>query len=196
MANSAAYIAANKDRIADYMRQYYRAHSTRPIKVPGAQRAEKKCRHCGKLKTRSEFTVRRSGPRKGHLVSYCRQCSVARHRARVDADATVYRRIEWPSKLRRLYGLSIAEYDALFNAQGGRCAICRSDNPRSRGYKKQASAKFCVDHNHATGRVRGLLCTACNRAIGLLRDDLVNVQNMLSYLQKEYAIGQQPSSLH
>lgn len=62
----------------------------------------------------------------------------------------------------RLYGLLPVTYRRMVEAQGGLCAICQ----RPPGKKRLG-----VDHNHATGRVRALLCARCNTAIGALRDD-------------------------
>lgn len=63
-------------------------------------------------------------------------------------------------RYRSLYGIGMAEYGLLYEAQGGLCLICRAiDRP------------LVVDHDHGTGLVRGLLCGQCNSAIGLLQDD-------------------------
>lgn len=70
----------------------------------------------------------------------------------------------------RLYGITSKEYDALFVAQSGLCAICYRDKP------------LVVDHSHLTGVVRGLLCQSCNTAIGLLGDSLEGVQSATLYL--------------
>lgn len=69
-------------------------------------------------------------------------------------------------------------YDDLLAAQKGRCAICGTTNP---GYKHK---KFALDHCHATGNVRGLLCFQCNNAIGQFRDDPELVELALAYLRK------------
>lgn len=66
----------------------------------------------------------------------------------------VYRR----AHLKRLYGITPEDFDAMLAAQGGCCAICGTDTPRGRG-------RFHVDHCHTTGRVRGLLCTLCNTSL-------------------------------
>jgi hypothetical protein len=60
--------------------------------------------------------------------------------------------------LKRLYGLSIEQYEAMLSSQGGVCSICG-------GLCKK---RLSVDHDHATGQIRGLLCSKCNFAIGLL----------------------------
>lgn len=73
-----------------------------------------------------------------------------------------------------VYGLTVAEYDALLEAQGGACAICRQ--PPAHG------KRLHVDHDHETDVVRGLLCLPCNRAIGLLRDDPEVARRAAEYL--------------
>lgn len=80
-------------------------------------------------------------------------------------------------QLRTKYGISSADYDALLENQGGRCAICGTDEPegRSRTY-------FHVDHDHDTGAVRGLLCSRCNTALGLMREDTDAIMGMAAYL--------------
>jgi hypothetical protein len=68
---------------------------------------------------------------------------------------------EW--RLRNDYGLTAEEYDILLESQNGLCKICRGMQADGR--------RLAVDHDHKTGRVRGLLCDWCNRALGLFRDD-------------------------
>lgn len=73
----------------------------------------------------------------------------------------------------RRYGLTIDEYDALFEAQGGLCAICGEPDVTGR--------RVAVDHDHVTGRVRGLLCGRCNMFVGLIERGLLDAA--LSYLR-------------
>ena len=63
--------------------------------------------------------------------------------------------------LQRNYGITLTDYDRMEAQQGGRCAICGSDNP-GRG-----KSRFAVDHCHVTGQVRALLCQKCNHGLGL-----------------------------
>jgi len=74
------------------------------------------------------------------------------------------------------YGITVEEYDALVHLQGGRCAICRIAQPGGAG-------RWHVDHCHSGGHVRGLLCTKCNTALGLFKDDPVRLGEAIKYLQ-------------
>jgi len=74
--------------------------------------------------------------------------------------------------LKRCFGISPAEYDALLAKQNGACAICR----------RRSKRRLCVDHCHVTGRIRGLLCHFCNLALGYLRDDQASLVAALAYL--------------
>ena len=73
--------------------------------------------------------------------------------------------------LKRTYDLSTKEYDKMYQEQNGRCAIC--DAPHD---------VLCVDHNHTTSEVRGLLCKNCNSGIGKLSDSPALLHRAISYL--------------
>jgi Recombination endonuclease VII len=77
---------------------------------------------------------------------------------------------------RRQYGLSLADRDAMLAAQNDSCAICGTKSPGRRGWN--------VDHCHATGEVRGILCGACNVGIGQLRDDPAVLLSAYRYLMR------------
>ena len=71
----------------------------------------------------------------------------------------------------------------MYKAQEGKCAICyvRGD-VQELGYTKRKA--LCVDHDHQSGAVRGLLCGPCNLGLGKLADDPVIIQNAVDYLIK------------
>lgn len=79
--------------------------------------------------------------------------------------------------VKQVYGLSDGEYDRLYAQQGGVCAICR----RAKGIAR----RLAVDHNHRTGRVRGLLCGPCNKFVGYLRDDPEAWRRGAEYLERD-----------
>lgn len=70
--------------------------------------------------------------------------------------------------LKRRYGINIERYNLMLAEQGGTCAIC--DKPESNEIHGKV-VSLAVDHDHATGEVRALLCSSCNRALGLFEDD-------------------------
>ncbi len=83
--------------------------------------------------------------------------------------------------LRRKYNLSPEKYAELVCAQKGNCAICQQPETRVNRY---GNHNLSVDHNHLTGIVRGLLCNACNIALGLFKDDLNILRSAIKYLKR------------
>ncbi len=73
-----------------------------------------------------------------------------------------------------------AEYRSMLRAQGNRCAICRTPDPGG----PATHNRFYVDHDHATGTVRGLLCLQCNLVLGLVGDDAGRLARMVKYLRR------------
>ena len=84
----------------------------------------------------------------------------------------------------RKYGLSASEYEALFEAQSGRCAICKCEETATR---LGNPISLAVDHHHKTGRVRELLCTACNKMIGLANEKPEILVAAIRFLKKHSA---------
>ncbi len=95
----------------------------------------------------------------------------AKQRARHERWRQAHPRAEHQRHIRKLYGLTLAEYDILVLNQEGRCAIC-----------EEASPRLDVDHCHRTGAVRSLLCHLCNRGLGLFRDDPQLLIRAVEYL--------------
>jgi hypothetical protein len=85
------------------------------------------------------------------------------------------------SRLLKKYGITIDQYEAMLQQQGGRCAICGTSEP---GVTVGGHLTiFRVDHCHTTGAVRGLLCNRCNSGLGHLGDDPARVEAALRYLR-------------
>lgn len=83
--------------------------------------------------------------------------------------------------LKAIYGITLAEYNQLLEAQGGVCAICGRPERRVKFGKVMP---LHIDHCHEARRVRGLLCHACNSAIGLLGEDPERLGKAIGYLRK------------
>ena len=83
--------------------------------------------------------------------------------------------------LRKNYGISYGEYLDLGNSQDWRCATCGRDVTSDTSVSSSDVA--CVDHDHNSGKVRGILCNHCNRALGLLKEDKTTLNNLIKYLE-------------
>jgi hypothetical protein len=82
------------------------------------------------------------------------------------------------------YGLTHEQYEGMHEAQGGVCKICKK--PETCKGNNGEIKMLAIDHSHETGEVRGLLCNNCNRAIGLLGDDVDTLLNAVEYLRFKY----------
>ncbi len=90
----------------------------------------------------------------------------------------------WPEKMRRYnlkrgYNLTPEQYDLMLKKQNGVCAICESFRPLS-----HKETTFHVDHNHKTGKIRGLLCARCNTGLGGFQDNMQYLKNAIKYLEE------------
>jgi len=81
---------------------------------------------------------------------------------------------EWT--LKTFYNLSLDEFNDIFEKQNGCCAICGI-------HQSQLKKTLCVDHDHKTGQIRGLLCNKCNRGIGMFNDDVILLETAIKYLK-------------
>lgn len=116
----------------------------------------KECRICQTTKPLDDFYYRKDV---GKHRSECKECLIEMHR---------YKKL----------GVCNIKYEEMLTQQNGTCAICGSKLNSSR-YTKMA-----VDHDHLTGQVRGLLCTQCNTALGLMKDSPHRLQAAINYLQR------------
>lgn len=85
----------------------------------------------------------------------------------------------WKNHIQQKYGITAEQYAALLAEQNGGCAIC--ERPET-ALRKGKTRLLCVDHEHETGRIRGLLCSDCNRAVGLFKDEVRLLTRASHYL--------------
>jgi hypothetical protein len=88
------------------------------------------------------------------------------------------------SWLKKRYGLTIEQVDAMELASGNRCQICGCAPEDQSPHWRTGTHKLYIDHCHATGKVRGLLCRNCNTAVGLMKDDPELMMKMIEYVKK------------
>ena len=86
----------------------------------------------------------------------------------------------------RVYGLTTEAYEKMLLEQNGLCACCGQSETRRVGRRKRSEnvPMLHVDHCHKTGRIRGLLCSACNQALGLLEEDPQRIKALLYYVEE------------
>lgn len=126
----------------------------------------KLCKKCNEIKSLSKF-----GPDKRRplgLTLYCRECETAK----VKIWRTKNRDKDRHTTFIRSYGISLKEYNAMFDKQNGMCKICR----------KPQNRELVVDHDHISLKVRGLLCFKCNTGLGNMDDDVIILKSAVKYL--------------
>lgn len=130
------------------------------------------CRHCGQDKPTELFV--KSNITKSGYRGICKECFNAYYRQRRIEKYELVRGYEKKfHKQRRLkyeYNLTEEQYELLKLQYENRCAICNSQN------------KLVIDHDHANGKVRGLLCSKCNLGLGHFNDSIVNLTEAINYL--------------
>lgn len=135
----------------------------------------KTCTVCGERKPLEDFhrtCFNKTDGRRGT----CKPCTATKNAAKYAADPSRHR----ASIDRHRYGMEPGDYERMFAAQGGRCAVCgRHADVCPRHSRGRA---LHVDHDHATGRVRGLLCVQCNLAIGYWEKTGATIDAVAAYL--------------
>jgi hypothetical protein len=129
----------------------------------------KRCPDCGESKPEDEFP--RNKNYKDGRHPYCKPCHNARGKE-------TYTRLYGGTRhyhLKRRYGISADDFDALVEQQHGVCAICGKEDPEH------------VDHDHLTGAVRGILCFNCNGGLGQFRDSTDSLRRAAIYLEQRAA---------
>lgn len=150
----------------------------------------KKCTKCKEEKTPSDFKIEKQS-KSGRLKSWCIPCDKKYHKEYSEKyfkkNSASYRarskkwEKEHPAKIRAMalkykYGITPERYAEMFKEQNGGCAICSRQNLNGK--------RLGVDHDHATGKVRGLLCRPCNYFLGCIDDSHDVAKMMVSYLEK------------
>jgi len=108
-----------------------------------------------------------------HLCKPCRNLTTQEWAAAHPSEWENHKR---KSMLKRKYGITPEDFDAMLAAQGGVCAVCGTSGIDSRGFRPH------IDHCHRSGRVRGILCGPCNRGLGSFRDSPEVLRGALAYL--------------
>ena len=141
------------------------------------------CSRCKQAKKINGFSIDRCSS--DGLAYHCKKCQIKHSRQkyyRNHEQSKAYAR-EWAknnperskyNSIKSKYGLSKFEWDALLEASKGCCGICG----------EYFGHQLCIDHNHETGTVRGLLCSPCNAALGFFKDNIESLNAAIDYLRR------------
>jgi hypothetical protein len=145
--------------------------------------AEKTCTCCLTTKPIDDFYLTKNGTKANKLVrkSQCKECMKSKMRKWGKENPEKHAHTRWVYDLRTTYGMTEKQWLDLLAAQGGGCAIC-GENEKT-VHRSGAVWRLSVDHCHTTGKIRGILCNRCNRAIGLLKDDVQLLRKATDYLE-------------
>lgn len=125
------------------------------------------CSTCFEEKPLTSFYREATDPKGRQRL--CKLCITA-YRKKYDEEHPGHKRDKY---LRRTYGISSEDFESMLRDQGNACAICGN------------GGELHVDHCHASGQVRGLLCGSCNRALGLFKDNTGGLRKAIDYLETE-----------
>lgn len=135
---------------------------------------EKQCRKCTEIKALTCFS--KSTTHKDGYYASCKKCrSISSSKwNKANRERTTNNSLLWK------YGINLDQYQLMLTQQEGKCFCCKKD-------QSQLTQALSVDHCHTTGKVRGLLCQECNKAIGLIKDNVETAERITQYLKDHYA---------
>ncbi len=147
------------------------------------------CRTCGKARSKKYYSENKERfaeqNKQRHALN--REVNNARSRkyhaehrdqakARYQENREEILQKDWERGIQRKYSITPKDYFTMLESQNGCCAICSTDTPWGR------SDRFAIDHDHASGEVRGLLCHACNTGLGNFKDSINSFRKAIAYL--------------
>lgn len=127
---------------------------TKPVRF---YKTAKKCRDCAKVDWAAAKAERRAAKRK--------------------QNPKLHKEADFRQDLKRNYGITVEQFQAMYDAQKGCCDCCGK-------HESEFRRGLHVDHDHATGQVRALLCTRCNPGLGYFEDSIERLEMAIAYLKK------------
>lgn len=133
------------------------------------------CKECRKLYMHSHYNNN-----KDHFKKKAKQWMIdnpEKYKQYAKTSKKTHKHINRDKYLQRKFGITLQEFDCLSIAQNHVCKICNQP--------ERVNKNLAVDHCHETGKIRGLLCTSCNTALGLFRDIKENLERAIRYLDEQ-----------
>lgn len=147
----------------------------------------KTCRKCGEQKTLENF-YKNNRYRLG-VICICKPCHVIRTNTWAKNNRALYNKTQraWRKarptltdsyQFKSRYGLTLDQFDSMLISQHFQCKICKLNM----SYAKKR--RFCIDHDHKTGKIRGLLCDPCNSSIGQMKYNVDRLNSAIEYIKE------------
>ena len=160
--------------------KYIRGHTHVREAGPETPDGYKWCGKCKTTKPINEFF--KNASESDGYQSHCKVCVQENYYDYIKKNRDKEKLYSLRNRLKKKFGMTHEQYQAILDSQDGKCAICG-------GYDiispiTNLRRVLAVDHNHATGKIRGLLCRNCNRGIGLLGDNIERLEVAIAYLKK------------
>lgn len=153
-----------------YYKEWYEKNRDRLLSI---RRKRNKKYNASKKGKEAERLRNASPERKAYRKQYKKTLNGRRTNLKYRRNPEVKKRYE-DYRIKKRYGITTKEYWELVAKQNGKCAIC----------SKSDGKKLHIDHNHKTGKIRGLLCGNCNRGIGMFEDNVFLIESAKVYLSK------------
>lgn len=140
-----------------------------------AELERKICVKCKEQKPATAFSARNSRPI--GKMSMCKECHNQWRREHKAKNPNRAKEYEFARGLKRFYGLTVEQYRQMLQSQNERCACCGK-------HQSEFKRRLHVDHDHATGQIRALLCTECNPGLGYFQHSVERLMEAVRYLEK------------
>lgn len=137
----------------------------------------KRCSKCGTAKSSSSFKRKKQRSGNFTLASACKDCHCIDEAKRYAQETDAQRIARRGRFLLRAYGITMADYNNMFELQEGKCASCNR-------HQTMFLKALVVDHSHTTNKVRGLLCSGCNLALGNAGESPERLSALAGYIRK------------
>lgn len=133
---------------------------------------EKPCTLCKVVKPAGEFY--KHNKRRDGLQTACIECTKRTNKTNYESDKDAWHLVRRDNELRKKFGISLSQWLTMYEQQGKVCLVCKQDG---------GARRLHVDHDHATGKVRGLLCGRCNIGLGYFLDNSERLRAAADYLE-------------
>jgi hypothetical protein len=138
--------------------------------MPKVMNRNRNCANCQK-----EFSLDDEGARKKYCSERCMSQFHWNKQGKKYRNSEKGKASMFAWRLRKEFGITVDDYNNMLEAQNHSCAICKRTDPTGYGWH--------VDHCHAKGHVRGLLCSLCNQGLGLFKENSDVMKRAIEYIE-------------